>query len=276
MRKKKHFRINPKNRDYDCFYVKNYYATRGGGNGNSGSGRKSSLDLSQTDLQDNHHQVQEQVQANNEAPQTAQPNPQLEEEDEEEEGGDYEDWTEVVPMQPTQCLFDDTLLPSPLSCHEHMKRKHGFDLSLLDDFYDRIRAVNYLRWAWMRGHCIACARHRKDGGEVVMEIEEEDGEKLIGIVGDLGEHYEQVHGGLVRIETLFPNAVSLAKSSVPSVHINVNSTDVVSADNSSQSIHYAGVEMWSNPSLLFPFVEGDPLLMLDLEEEEDDDLDQDD
>lgn len=90
MRKKKHFKIAAKNRQYDRFYVINYLEP--GKNWESFE-------------RDNY---------------------ESDEDDKDEET--WEDWEEEEP-EPTMCLFDTHVLSSPKEILEHMRTEHDFNLS---------------------------------------------------------------------------------------------------------------------------------------------------
>ena len=124
MRKKKHFRVNPRNTLYDHFYIANY------------------LDPNQVPRSQNQHQDS-----------SASDEDHLEVTCEEDGSADEEgwsDWDEQVD-QNTQCLFCSFVAPTPLSLLQtHLPMHHEFDLSLLStqykmDVYDRIKLVNFIR-----------------------------------------------------------------------------------------------------------------------------------
>ncbi|KAI8362636.1 hypothetical protein BD560DRAFT_333987 [Blakeslea trispora] len=127
MRKKKHFKIASKNRQYDRFYVINYLEP--GKNWESFEN-------------DNY------------------------ESDDEKKDEAWDDWEEDV-QEPTQCLFDTQVLASPKEALEHMKSNHAFDLSALRkkkvkptnmDFYQTIVLINYIRHQSSLGKCFSCAK----------------------------------------------------------------------------------------------------------------------
>lgn len=89
MRKKKHFKIASKNRQYDRFYVINYLEP-----GKNWENFEN----------DNY------------------------ESDDEKRDESWADWEEDV-QESTMCLFDTTVLPHPKEILAHMKSTHGFDLT---------------------------------------------------------------------------------------------------------------------------------------------------
>ncbi|KAI9230163.1 MAG: hypothetical protein DHS80DRAFT_8186, partial [Piptocephalis tieghemiana] len=112
MRKKKHFKISSWNRLYDRYYIVNY-------------------------LEPGKNWQDFEADPANESG---------------DEGGgavDWEDWDEPD-VEPTQCLFDQTISSSPEEAHDHMKEAHGFDLFDLQekynlDFYKTVALINYIR-----------------------------------------------------------------------------------------------------------------------------------
>ncbi|CAG8569295.1 614_t:CDS:2 [Ambispora gerdemannii] len=89
MRKKKHFKINARNRIYDRFYVINYLEP--GKNWENYENEKY-------------------------------------ESDEDRGDNSWDDWDEMVEPEPTMCLFCESMCNSPKNACQHMKQNHGFDL----------------------------------------------------------------------------------------------------------------------------------------------------
>ncbi|KAI8815862.1 uncharacterized protein EV422DRAFT_610644 [Fimicolochytrium jonesii] len=124
MRKKKHFKINPRNRGYDRFYIINYLEP--GKNWEAFENERYDSD-----------------------------------EDRKEE--EWEDWNEEdSTADSTMCLFDESVFPSAESAHEHMKAAHSFDLRAIReehdlDFYASIRLINYIRHQTAHCTCHACS-----------------------------------------------------------------------------------------------------------------------
>ncbi|KAI8999357.1 hypothetical protein BC832DRAFT_519131, partial [Gaertneriomyces semiglobifer] len=128
MRKKKHFKINPRNRGYDRFYVINYlepgknwesFENERDGGGGWGDGSE-----------------------------------------EEEEWGDWSE--EDAGESQTMCLFDETVYSNAEECVNHMRAAHAFDLCQIRqdrqlDFYASIRLVNYIRKQTSLCTCFACS-----------------------------------------------------------------------------------------------------------------------
>ncbi|KAI9279844.1 hypothetical protein BY458DRAFT_501828 [Sporodiniella umbellata] len=122
MRKKKHFKIAAKNRQYDRFYVINY------------------LEPGKNWESFEHDRA----------------------ESEEEEKGEetWDDWEEEE-VESTMCLFDTHMLTNPKETLDHMKTEHGFDLNKIRkekelDFYQTIILINYIRHQSSLNTCFSC------------------------------------------------------------------------------------------------------------------------
>ncbi|KAI7901828.1 uncharacterized protein BX663DRAFT_512541 [Cokeromyces recurvatus] len=123
MRKKKHFKIAAKNRQYDRFYVINYLEP--GKNWES----------FEHDTYDS---------------------------DDDKQDDSWADWEEDV-QESTMCLFDTQVLPSPKEALDHMKKVHHFNLSELRktkglDFYQVIVLINYIRHQSSNLTCFSCEK----------------------------------------------------------------------------------------------------------------------
>uniref|UniRef100_A0A6P8IY14 Zinc finger protein 277-like n=1 Tax=Actinia tenebrosa TaxID=6105 RepID=A0A6P8IY14_ACTTE len=123
MRKKQHKKINPKNKDYDRFYIINY------------------LELGKT---------WEEIQKEED---------EEEPEDQTNENENWSDWTE--PPEPTVCLFCHFTSTAITDLLQHMKDVHQFDLmelknSLGLDFYGQVKIVNFIRKRVFDVTCIYC------------------------------------------------------------------------------------------------------------------------
>ncbi|XP_075229311.1 zinc finger protein 277 isoform X2 [Lycorma delicatula] len=121
MRKKLHKRINPKNTEYDRFYIVNYLEM--------GKNWKSFERIKENDSPDS-----------------------------DGSDSDWSDWREEIQIQ-IVCLFcknnsftwEDTL--------DHMKLEHNFDYKKYScemDFYQQVKLVNYVRRQIHRSSCISC------------------------------------------------------------------------------------------------------------------------
>ncbi|KAI8877085.1 hypothetical protein K501DRAFT_230806 [Backusella circina FSU 941] len=121
MRKKKHFKIASKNRQYDRFYVINYLEP--GKNWENFE-------------HDNYDS------------------------DDDKRDESWADWEEVE-QEPTMCLFDEKVFPSPNEVIQHLKIDHDFDVATIKkekdlDFYGVIRLINYIRFQTSLNTCYQC------------------------------------------------------------------------------------------------------------------------
>ncbi|CDS13563.1 hypothetical protein LRAMOSA05739 [Lichtheimia ramosa] len=127
MRKKKHFKIAPRNRQYDRFYVINYLEP--GKNWESFE-------------HDNYDS------------------------DDDKRDESWADWEEEE-AEPTMCLFDNDVFPSPEETLQHMKTAHGFDLSRIRkehglEFYKTVVLLNYIRHQSSLDKCFVCGHVVED------------------------------------------------------------------------------------------------------------------
>ncbi|KAI8971617.1 hypothetical protein BDF20DRAFT_885356 [Mycotypha africana] len=139
MRKKKHFKIAAKNRQYDKFYVINYLEP-----GKNWENFENENDKSDDDNLDD----------------------------------SWADWEEDV-QESTMCLFDTQVLPSPKDALEHMRKDHGFDLTQLRkekglDFYQTIVLINYIRRQSSHTKCFSCNKALEDENELSSHYNNED------------------------------------------------------------------------------------------------------
>ncbi|KAL1918233.1 uncharacterized protein VTP21DRAFT_3499 [Calcarisporiella thermophila] len=140
MRKKKHFKIAAKNRLYDQFYVINYLEP-GKNWENFENDRYES--------------------------------------DEERRDDSWEDWDEALDPEPTMCLFDEVVLPSPEEACRHMSEIHGFDLKKVRrdlelDFYKTITLINYIRHQTSISKCYSCGTVTEDLAKLSHHMKENE------------------------------------------------------------------------------------------------------
>ncbi|KAI8394224.1 uncharacterized protein BYT42DRAFT_487161 [Radiomyces spectabilis] len=139
MRKKKHFKIAPKNRQYDRFYVINY--------------REPGKNWENLE-HDNY-----------------------ESDDEREDDRSWADWKEEE-SQSTMCLFDNQMFPSPEEALNHMRESHSFDLDKIRkekdlDFYKIIVLINYIRHQSSLNQCFSCGTTVDDFSLLAPHLEKE-------------------------------------------------------------------------------------------------------
>jgi len=120
MRKKKHVKINPRNRIYDRFYVVNYLESG-----------KNWEDWELENLSDV----------------------------DDDPGNEWDDWIDDEGNL-TQCLFCSDVADGPDAANEHMRTAHGVDLleirtRLSLSFYQVLRLVNWIRKNMLGLRCIA-------------------------------------------------------------------------------------------------------------------------
>eukprot|EP00053_Salpingoeca_punica_P017542 m.169207 g.169207 ORF g.169207 m.169207 type:complete len:472 (-) comp17235_c1_seq3:2766-4181(-) len=140
MRKKKHYKIDPRNTTYDRFYVINY----------AEAGR-SWKELEQDAMQDS---VSGQS----------------------DEENTWDDWNDEGEAS-TKCLFCPSACPSPAACFAHMKDAHDFDFWQLVDtwqltFYHRIKLVNFVRHQLEQKKCPQCDASSGTSEELLAHMKE--------------------------------------------------------------------------------------------------------
>ncbi|ORX61873.1 hypothetical protein DM01DRAFT_1331343 [Hesseltinella vesiculosa] len=136
MRKKKHFKIASKNRQYDRFYVINYLEPG------------KNWETFEHDHDDSDDGKKEES---------------------------WADWEEEV-SEPTMCLFDEHVLPHPKDALKHMASAHGFDLNALRkekgyDFYKTIVLINYIRHCSSLNQCFSCGEVVPEFSRLVPHLE---------------------------------------------------------------------------------------------------------
>jgi len=143
MRKKQHKKINPKNKEYDRFYIINY------------------LELGKTweDIQNENEQDEEESRTDITA-----------------EEDDWSDWKGDLP--PTFCLFCEESYSATNQVLQHMKDEHSFDFlaikrSLGLDFYHQVKIVNYIRRQVYRHNCVKCQENVPSRKAVLEHMEKQ-------------------------------------------------------------------------------------------------------
>ncbi|KAI8050340.1 hypothetical protein BDF22DRAFT_622446 [Syncephalis plumigaleata] len=123
MRKKKHFKISARNRIYDKYYVINYL--------------EPGLNWETLEYE------------------------KYESDEERRNDDDWDDWDEPD-VEPTQCLFCDSIDESPEGIIEHMTSEHQFNLVTIReehdlDFYKTVTLINFIRERSAHCTCMGCA-----------------------------------------------------------------------------------------------------------------------
>ncbi|GFS26565.1 zinc finger protein 277 [Elysia marginata] len=125
MRKKQHRRINPKNKEYDRFYIINYMEM--GKNWES---------LQQEDAR------------------------LIKNKDESDEEDEWADWNDEC-QHKVVCLFCDSACSDQQDLHKHMKENHAFDLQDVNqklqlNFYQKVKLINFIRRQVYHKTCYGC------------------------------------------------------------------------------------------------------------------------
>lgn len=142
MRKKKHFKINPRNQIYDRFYIINYLEP--GKNWEAYQEEKYATAGEEGDGSDN-----------------------------------WDDWNEDEDLgtERTMCLFCSDVCTSRSDAVGHMRFHHGFDLkeikkNLSLDFYGVIRLINCVRYWSSKPACYICKEAFENSDELTSHFEE--------------------------------------------------------------------------------------------------------
>jgi len=146
IRKKKHFKLNPKNNVYDKFYVVNYLEP-----GKNWQEVQKALDAEPEEEDTDSTATSTYTESGSE----------MDDEDKNEEE-DWDDWEEEdEEFQKSVCLFCTEILPSPDAVLVHCKHVHQFDIRKLRaswnlDCYACIRLINYIRRRMVERICPLC------------------------------------------------------------------------------------------------------------------------
>lgn len=143
MRKKKHFKIHPKNPLYDRFYVINFVEPG-----------KNWQTLAQEDT-DAGRTMRNSLAACEASDEDA---------DRFDDGSNDDD---LCADQQTPCLFDADVFDCAQDALRHLSQAHGFDLARLIlqetlDFYDVIKVINWMRLCWCHVQCAFCSQSFED------------------------------------------------------------------------------------------------------------------
>ncbi|CAG2116105.1 unnamed protein product [Medioppia subpectinata] len=157
MRKKGHRQLNPDNRDYDKFYLINYLSP-------------------ERDWRDVKREVDVDVK-----PDGADDGCDA---DEESEQNEWNDWSESDPKDHhCICLFCEFAADiEPLKAH--MKTVHDYDIDTvlidrLEDFYNRIKVINYMRRTIHECRCHYCGQRATTRDSLLVHLEFSGHSKLL-------------------------------------------------------------------------------------------------
>lgn len=143
MRKKQHRKINPKNKEYDRFYIINYMEM--GKNWESLQSEDTRLVKSANDKVS----------------------------DEEEEWSGWNDDSEAKVV----CLFCDFSCSVQPDLNDHMRSKHDFDLQEVNrelqlNFYQKVKLINFIRRQIYHKTCYGCQETFSEKSELLSHLEE--------------------------------------------------------------------------------------------------------
>lgn len=133
MRKKRHKRINPNNKEYDKFYICNYFPQ------SDDEEESEDTDGSSTG---------------------------------EDEGDEWSEWQETgEPMACLFCDFT-TPDPNTLF-EDHLPSRHEFKFYELVkglDYYEKVKIINYLRWCYSENKCYHCEKDFSNEKELIAHL----------------------------------------------------------------------------------------------------------
>ncbi|KAI9140204.1 C2H2 type zinc-finger-domain-containing protein [Paraphysoderma sedebokerense] len=195
MRKKRHFRISPKNKDYDRFYIINYL--------------EAGKNWETLQSKDHYFSSDDESPANTNVPSVAITQPpkfsystsygtytslgshtgtyvshasfmtNTTANGEGDESDSWSDWNDEMEKEPCQCLFCDEICESAESCaagRGHMVSAHGFDLKAVKDdlgltLYQTIILINYIRRCSSTYTCFACLESPLESSEGTLQYQ---------------------------------------------------------------------------------------------------------
>eukprot|EP00696_Hemimastix_kukwesjijk_P009452 gnl/Hemi2/21958_TR7336_c0_g3_i1.p1 gnl/Hemi2/21958_TR7336_c0_g3~~gnl/Hemi2/21958_TR7336_c0_g3_i1.p1 ORF type:complete len:389 (+),score=150.75 gnl/Hemi2/21958_TR7336_c0_g3_i1:188-1354(+) len=137
MRKKKHFKINARNHDYDRFYLINFLE----------AGK-------------NWEALQE----------------ELDDDDDDNLPEAWNDWEDEEAEEPCKCLFCPTTFKSTIDTFHHMNAQHKFDFSAIRvqwglDFYECIKLFVFIRTQIADQKCVTCESWFPNSAALVEHID---------------------------------------------------------------------------------------------------------
>ncbi|GBB87652.1 hypothetical protein RclHR1_14110001 [Rhizophagus clarus] len=140
MRKKKHFKINARNRIYDKFYVINYLEPGKNWETFEKENYESDEDYNKDDS--------------------------------------WDDWNEEE-YQSTNCLYCTNVSSTAKECLNHMIKEHNFDLLEIRnkmglDFYQTVILINYIRYNVNNNTCMACLTNYENPKELLHHMNNEN------------------------------------------------------------------------------------------------------
>ncbi|CAB4375676.1 unnamed protein product [Rhizophagus irregularis] len=140
MRKKKHFKINARNRIYDKFYVINYLEPGKNWETFENENYESDEDYNKDDS--------------------------------------WDDWNEEE-YQSTNCLYCTNISSTTKECLNHMVKEHNFNLLGIKnkmglDFYQTVILINYIRYNVKNNTCMACLTKYENSKDLLVHMNNEN------------------------------------------------------------------------------------------------------
>ncbi|KAJ3356240.1 hypothetical protein GGF32_001561 [Allomyces javanicus] len=306
MRKKRHFRISPRNHEYDRFYIVNYLEP-----GKNWETLTNAEKYFESDDDDRKSVYSTALTGTSLPPASVRSGvsymTSMIDDDDDAGWSDWEDdeydaATGAV-RDPCPCLFCDDVAAGADACVAHMAATHKFDLQKITkdlglSLYQTIVLVNYLRRAAMVPRCArpGCTAKIATLNDLAKHIATAPCLAQLPRPNDAQQMHVQVnladpaHSAFGDEETLRQVAAELRGAGanselsatankvgdvIPEQWKKVGDTVVVVSGTAAGNATSAGAEFWSDPQYLFPALDGDPLLSYGVDHDDDDDWDAD-
>jgi hypothetical protein len=297
MRKKRHFRISPRNHQYDRFYIINYL--------------EPGKDWETLTNADKYFESDEEVQSRKSVYSNALTGTSLPQsvyshgtfltslmEDDVDAG--WSDWDEcdvtenvATSQDSCPCLFCDCVAVCAQECVTHMAEDHFFDLPKIQkerslSLYQTLILINFLRKAALTPCCSnpACGKRFSDLAELSEHVKSSNclktlpfphGTQVISIERDSKAGISRAFGDETTLHSIAKELIiNVDESKLPEKLAKVGDT-IVSLIDGSRPDNIPQINsnesFWNDPQYLFPSLEGDPLLSYGIEIDEDEDWD---
>ncbi|CAG8630962.1 4610_t:CDS:2 [Rhizophagus irregularis] len=167
MRKKKHFKINARNRIYDKFYVINYLEPGKNWETFENENYESDEDYNKDDS--------------------------------------WDDWNEEE-YQSTNCLYCTNISSTTKECLNHMVKEHNFNLLGIKnkmglDFYQTVILINYIRYNVKNNTCMACLTKYENSKDLLVHMNNENYNTIV-IPEKTPENLEEQFKHLLKINKI--------------------------------------------------------------------------
>ena len=155
MRKKKHYKLNPRNSQFDKFYLVNYLEQDKNWKDLEKEEDDDSITEDDSESENNYNN-------NNNTDQDQ-----------------WDDWeVENNEEMETSCLFCTKTTTNVEDCLNHCKQQHNFDLVQLEnqlnlDIYGNIKLINYIRQQVINNTCIYCNTKYNSNKELMEHMEDQ-------------------------------------------------------------------------------------------------------